>query len=89
MQDTGDQRFEKIRYCDDHDYMNFQYSMKRAFGRPMHTMYQLSVLAFLSKLHMGYVTKMVYNKDKDLVFVYKPTSPFRDTEEAYEVHHLE
>jgi len=24
-------------------------------------------------MNMDYVSKMVYNKDKDLVFVYKPT----------------
>jgi hypothetical protein len=32
---------------------------------------------------------MVYNKDKDLVFVYKPDGFWNDTEYVYEMHHLE
>jgi len=32
---------------------------------------------------------MVYNKDKDLVFVYKPDGFWNEHEYVYEVHHLE
>lgn len=40
--------------------------------RPEHTAYMLNLLVLISNLNMDYATKMVYNKDKDLVFVYKP-----------------
>jgi len=49
--------------------MNMQYAQKRIIVRPWHTMYQVSVLAWLSKLSLDYVTKIQYNKDKDLIFV--------------------
>ena len=39
--------------------------------------------------NFDYVSKMVYNKDKDLVFVYKPTGFFGEHEYIYEMHHLE
>lgn len=39
----------------------------------MHAAYMLQVLVLLQHMNFDYVTKMVYNKDKDLVFVYKPT----------------
>jgi hypothetical protein len=32
---------------------------------------------------------MVYNRDKDLVFVYKPTGLWNEQEYVYEMHHLE
>jgi hypothetical protein len=32
---------------------------------------------------------MVYNKDKDLVFVYRPDGFWSEHEYVYEVHHLE
>jgi hypothetical protein len=32
---------------------------------------------------------MVYNKDKDLVFVYKPNGIWHEHEYVYETHHLE
>lgn len=32
---------------------------------------------------------MVYNRDKDLVFVYRPDGFWGETEHVYEVHHLE
>lgn len=32
---------------------------------------------------------MVYNKDKDLVFVYKPDGFWNEREYVYEVHHME
>jgi hypothetical protein len=53
--------------------MNVQYSAKRGIVRPAHTMYMCAVLVLLQHMNMDYVSRMVYNKDKDLVFVYKPT----------------
>jgi len=53
--------------------MTMQYGGKRAFARPAHTMYVLNLLVLLQNMNMDYVSKMVYNKEKDLVFVYKPT----------------
>ncbi len=69
--------------------MNIQYIWKRAVLRPVHTFYQVAILFFLRSLNFGYVTKMVYNKDKDLVFAYKPHGWFSEKEHVYEVHHLE
>lgn len=40
-------------------------------------------------MNMDYVSKMVYNKDKDLVFVYKPDGLWNEREYVYEMHHLE
>jgi len=40
-------------------------------------------------MNFDYVSKMVYNKDKDLVFVYKPTGLWNEQEYVYEMHHLE
>lgn len=40
-------------------------------------------------MNMDYVSKMVYSKDKDLVFIYKPDGLFNETEYVHEVHHLE
>ena len=59
------------------------------FVRPAHTFYILSVYALLKHLNFDYVSKMVYNKDKDLVFVYKPTGIWGEQEHVYEMHHLE
>lgn len=89
FQDGGGWGMEDIRYCDDHDYMNFQYTGKRMFARPAHTMYMLNVLLLLKTMDLDYVSKMVYNKDKDLVFVYKPTGFWNEEELVYEMHHLE
>lgn len=89
FQDSGDFGLKKMRYHDEHDYMTFNYMLKRMMFRPMHTFYQLVVLALLQNMSFNYVTKMVYNKDKDLVFVYKPDGIFSDKEYVYEVHHLE
>jgi hypothetical protein len=47
------------------------------------------VLALLQNLNLDYVTKVVYNKEKDLVFVYRPDGLWNETEYVYEVHHLE
>jgi hypothetical protein len=80
---------ETLRYCDDHEYMNFHYSAKRGVVRPSHTMYMCQVLVLLQYMNMDYVSKMVYNKDKDLVFVYKPTGLWNEQEYVYEMHHLE
>ena len=77
------------RYCDDHDYMNVQYGIKRGVARPAHTMYILSVIALLQHINFDYVSKMTYNRDKDLVFVYRPDGLWGETEHVYEVHHLE
>lgn len=49
----------------------------------------VSVLALLQNMNFDYVTKMVYNKDKDLVFVYRPDGFWNEQEYVYEVHHLE
>jgi hypothetical protein len=69
--------------------MNIQYGIKRSIARPAHTFYIISVLAMLQNLDMDYVTKVVYNKEKDLVFVYKPDGLWNETEHVHEVHHLE
>jgi hypothetical protein len=47
FQDGSGWGLEDVRYCDDHDYMNVQYGIKRSIARPGHTFYMLSVLAFL------------------------------------------
>ena len=80
FQDSGDYNLKKMRYCDEHDYMSLAYIFKRMMLRPTHTFYQLIVLALLQNLSFNYVTKMVYNKDRDLVFVYKPDGIFSDKE---------
>lgn len=35
------------------------------------------------------MTRITYNKDKDLIFVDRPDGIFRDKESVYEVHHIE
>lgn len=89
FQDMGNWNLYDMRYCDEHDYMNMPYALKRLFLRPSHTMYQFALLTCLLNLHFNYATKVVYNKDRDLVFVYKPEGIWRDKEYVYEVHHLE
>jgi hypothetical protein len=69
--------------------MNIQYGAKRSIVRPSHTFYMVSVLALLQNINFDYVSKMVYNKDKDLVFVYRPDGFWNEHEYVYEVHHLE
>lgn len=71
FQDTVDLDLYSYRYPDDDDYMNSQYSLKRGFLRPANTLYMVSALAMLPMLHFNYATKVIYNRDKDLVFVYK------------------
>lgn len=89
FQDGGGWDLAGYRYCDDHDYMNLQYSIKRGIVRPAHTMYILTVIALLQHINFDYVSKMTYNRDKDLVFVYRPDGFWGETEHVYEVHHLE
>jgi len=72
FQDGGDWGLEGVRYCDDHDYMNMQYAGKRTIVRSSHTMYVACLMSFLYSLDFDYVSKMRYNKEKDLVFVTKP-----------------
>jgi hypothetical protein len=69
--------------------MNVQYGIKRGVIRPGNTFYMLSVLALLQHINFDYVSKMVYNRDKDLVFVYRPDGFWGESESVYEVHHLE
>ena len=69
--------------------MNVQYGVKRTIARPSHTFYMVSVLALMQHLNFDYVTKMTYNKDKDLVFVYRPDGFWNEHEYVYEMHHLE
>jgi hypothetical protein len=69
--------------------MNIQYGAKRSIVRPSHTMYVATLMAFVWGMDLDYVTKMRYNKDKDLVFVTKPDRFWGESEHVYEVHHLE
>jgi hypothetical protein len=89
FQDAGGWQLEEKRYCDDHEYMNMQYGGKRALARPAHTAYVMQVLILLQYMNFDYVSKMVYSKDKDLVFVYKPDGIWGETEYVHEMHHLE
>ena len=89
FQDGGGWQLESYRYCDDHEYMNMQYGGKRALARPAHTAYVMQVLVLLQYMNLDYVSKMVYSKDKDLIFVYKPDGIWNETEYVHEVHHLE
>lgn len=69
--------------------MNIQYAAKRMILRPLHTFYMVSVLVLIQNLNFDYVSRMVYNRDKDLVFIYRPDGFWNDREYVYEVHHLE
>jgi len=69
--------------------MNIHYGAKRSIVRPVHTAYMLHVLILMQHANMDYVSRMVYNKDKDLVFVYKPNGLWNEQEYVYEMHHLE
>lgn len=57
--------------------------------RPAHTFYIVTIMVLLQNMNFDYVSKMVYNKEKDLVFVYKPDGFWGDTEHVFEMHHLE
>ena len=89
FQDGSGWGLEGHRYCDDHEYMSMQYGGKRALARPSHTAYVMQVLVLLQYMNLDYVSKMVYSKDKDLVFVYKPDGIWGETEYVHEMHHLE
>ncbi len=89
FQDGGNWQVENVRYPDDHDYMNFHYTVKRAIIRPMHTAYIFNVLVLMYAMDFDYVTKMRYNQDKDLVFVTKPSRFWGEEEHVHELHHLE
>ena len=69
--------------------MSMQYGGKRGLARPAHTAYCMQVLVLLQYANLDYVSKMVYSKDKDLIFVYKPDGIWNETEYVHEVHHLE
>ena len=47
FQDGGGWNLHDIRYCDDHEYMNIQYGVKRAIVRPVHTTFAIQVLILL------------------------------------------
>lgn len=89
FQDTMDLNLNDYRYPDDDDYMNIQYTYKRAWMRPSNAMFMAVALYYLPKMHFDYASKVVYNKEKDLVFVYKLKGFFNESEEVYEVAHLE
>ena len=89
FQDGSGWGLEEIRYCDDHEYMNVHYGAKRMFARPINTAYLAQLMVLLSYTNMDYVSKMRYNKDKDLVFVHKPDGFWNEREYCHEVHHLE
>ncbi len=69
--------------------MNIQYGAKRSIVRPSHTMYVATLFAMVYSMDLDYVTKMRYNKDKDLVFVTRPDAFWGEPEHVYEMHHLE
>lgn len=69
--------------------MNIQYGAKRSIVRPSHTMYVATLMTMVWGMDLDYVTKMRYNKDKDLVFVTKPDRFWGESEHVYEMHHLE
>lgn len=89
FQDGSGWNTHGIRYCDDHDYMNVQYGAKRAVVRPSHTFFVAALAGLIYSMDLDYVTRMRFNKDKDLVFVNKPDMLWGDTEHVYEMHHLE
>lgn len=89
FQDTVDLDLYDMRYPDNDDYMNVQYTYKRGYGRPVNAMYMAVALGFWPWAHFDYASKVVYNRDKDLVYVYKLKGFFNESEEVYEVAHLE
>lgn len=89
FQDGSGWNTKGYRYCDDHDYMNAQYGAKRAIVRPSHTFYVACLSGLIYTMDLDYVTKMRYNKDKELVFINKPDKFWGETEHVYEMHHLE
>lgn len=53
--------------------MTVQYGVKRSIVRPSHTMFVATLMSLLYSMDMDYATKVRYNKEKDLVFVTKPS----------------
>ena len=79
----------ELLYCDDHSFMNMQHFFKRLIAKPYHTAYVATCLYMMYEVNWDYVTKASYNKDKDLLFVYKPYGFGGEREYVHEVHHLE
>jgi len=52
-------------------------------------MYVATLMGLIHQMDFDYVTKMRYNKDKDLVFVTKPDRLWGESTTVYEMHHLE
>jgi hypothetical protein len=69
--------------------MNIQHAIKRILVKPIHTAHLAISGYMIFYLNFDYVTKMTYNKDKDLVFVYKPDGYWNEKEYVHEVAHLE
>jgi len=69
--------------------MNMQHAMKRLIVKPVHTAWLATCMTMIYVVNFDYVTKMVYNKEKDIVFVYKPDGWWNEKEHVHEVHHLE
>lgn len=69
--------------------MNMQHAAKRIVVKPMHTAYLATAAYAIYYSNFDYVTKMAYNKDKDLVFVHKADGFWNEKEYIHEVHHLE
>jgi len=80
FQDGSGWDLQGKRYCDDHDYMNIQYGAKRAIVRPSHTMYVATLMSMVWCMDLDYVSKMRYNRDKDLVYVTKPNRFWGESE---------
>ena len=89
FQDGGDLDLEGQRYPDDGEFMTMLYGTKRLVLRPTNVFYMVTVLTLLQQLDQNYVTKMQYNKDRDLIFVSRPNNFWNEFEYVYEVHHLE
>ena len=52
-------------------------------------MYVVTLMTLIYNMDFDYVTKMRYNKEKDLVFVTKPDRLWGESETVMEMHHLE
>jgi len=52
-------------------------------------MYVAALAYLIYSMDMDYVTKMRYNKEKDLVFVQRVDRLWGETEHTFEMHHLE
>ena len=52
-------------------------------------MFVATLMSLLYSMDMDYATKVRYNKEKDLVFVTKPSKFWSEQQHVYELHHLE